>query len=276
MPELEPFRSLRRRKDMQRENLFVAEGSKVIRRLLDSSFPFELISFLMTREWLEELRLELEVRPEAIHAYVTDKNGIEEIIGHSSYQGVKVYARILHSPNLDGLLAESVSPRLLVACDGLANAENMGTVVRNSAAFGAQGILIGETSFSPFLTRTIRASMGTIFELPAIHLENLVDTLKDLKWQGFQVFGAHPHTEKRTIAKADFTADTCIVFGSEGHGLCEAVQGVCHELVAIPMSREVDSLNVGSSVAVFLYEVARQRGRMQSVIRDHEKPSKSR
>lgn len=262
LPELEPYRSMRRRKDMKRGNLFVAEGSKVIRRLLDSSFSYELISFLLTQQWLEEFRMELEVRPEDIHAYVTDKNGIEEIIGHSSYQGVKVFARISKSFELDELLEKKQSPNLLVACDGLANAENMGVVVRNSAAFGARGILVGETSFSPFLTRTIRASMGTIFDMPAIHLENLVDTLKDLKWQGFQVFGAHPHADQRTIAQADFTRDVCIVFGSEGHGLSENVQKVCHDLLAIPMSAEVDSLNVGSSVAVFLYEVARQRGQM--------------
>jgi tRNA G18 (ribose-2'-O)-methylase SpoU len=262
LPELEPYRSLRRRKDMQREHLFVAEGSKVIRRLLDSPYAYGLVSFLMTPEWLEELRLELEMRPEQIQVYVTDKKGIEQIIGHSSYQGVKVFAKVLNPPDLETVLEGSSSPRLFVACDGLANAENMGTVVRNSAAFGADALLIGETSFSPFLTRTIRASMGTVFDLPAVHLDNLVDRLKDLKWKGFQVLGAHPHTDRKTIAQADYSGDVCIVLGSEGHGISEAVQAVCHELVAIPMSGNVDSLNVGSSVAVFLYEVARQRGRM--------------
>ena len=74
--------------------------------------------------------------------------------------------------------------------------------------------------------------------------------------------GAHAHTEQKTIASVDFRGDVCLVFGSEGHGLSPKVQAVCDDLVLIPMAGRVDSLNVGSSVAIFLYEAARQRGKM--------------
>jgi 23S rRNA (guanosine2251-2'-O)-methyltransferase len=86
--------------------------------------------------------------------------------------------------------------------------------------------------------------------------------LKDLKRLGVRVIGAHAHTDRKSIAAAEFTGDTCIVFGSEGYGLSPQVLTECDDLVLIPMAGGVDSLNVGSSVAVFLYEAARQRGLM--------------
>jgi tRNA G18 (ribose-2'-O)-methylase SpoU len=71
---------------------------------------------------------------------------------------------------------------------------------------------------------------------------------------------AHPHTDRKILSQADFTGDCCLVFGSEGTGISPAVLAACDEAVAIPMPPAVDSLNVGAAAAVFLYEVARQRG----------------
>ena len=261
-PELEPFKTLRRRKDMERMDRFVVEGDKVVRRLLDSRVPYEIESLLLTPEWLLRLRSELEVRPEEIHAYVAEHQAIEEFTGFTVYQDIKVTARVLHGHTMQSVSAQSPRPWLFVACDGLANAENMGTVIRNTAAFGGHALIVGETSVSPLITRTIRASMGTVFELPFVHEENLVNALKDLKWHGTRIVGAHAHTEQKTIASVDFRGDVCLVFGSEGHGLSPKVKAVCDDLVLIPMAGRVDSLNVGSSVAIFLYEAARQRGKM--------------
>jgi TrmH family RNA methyltransferase len=91
-----------------------------------------------------------------------------------------------------------------------------------------------------------------------------VDTLKFLRGQGVRCIAAHPHTDRRTLPQAAFAGDCCIVMGSEGHGISPAVLAECDEAVAIPMPADVDSLNVGSASAVFLYEAARQRGQMSS------------
>ena len=262
LPELEPYRTLRRRKDMDRLDLLVAEGDKCVRRLLDSRFDYELVSILCTAEWLMELRPELEVRPEEIQIYVTDEESIGKISGYAVYQAIKVTARIVKPHVLDEIMEQTESPRLLVACDGLTNAENMGAIIRNTAAFGGHAVIVGEETSSPYLTRTIRSSMGTVFEVPCVYSERLVNTLKDLKFQGVRIVGAHAHTDQKTIANVKLDQDVCIVFGSEGHGISDPVQNMCDDLVVIPMAGTVDSLNVGSSVSVFLYETARQRGEM--------------
>ncbi len=96
--------------------------------------------------------------------------------------------------------------------------------------------------------------------MPIIESTSLIDSLAFLKTKGVRVIAAHPHTDKRTIQEGSFASDVCIVFGSEGYGISPAVLETCDEAVAIPMPPTIDSLNVSSAAAVFLYEANRQRG----------------
>jgi tRNA G18 (ribose-2'-O)-methylase SpoU len=258
LPELEPYRTLRRRKDLERRRLFVVEGDKVVLRLLESPFP--LVSLLLTEQWLQRIEPLVQHRPEAIDVFVATKDEIERITGFSCYQGIKAVGRIHEPATLEGVLQAAERPRLFTALDGISNAENLGVVVRNCAALGVQALIVGETSGSPFLTRAIRTSMGTIFRLPAVEVLDLVEALTTLRARGVRCIAAHPHTDRRRLAQADFTRDCCVVFGSEGHGISDPVLAACDEAIAIPMASGVDSLNVGSAAAVLLYEVQRQRG----------------
>jgi len=124
-------------------------------------------------------------------------------------------------------------------------------------------LLVGETSASPFLRRAVRNSMGAIFQLPVVETKNLVGALMELRGQGLRCIAAHPHTEQKTLPDADFTGDCCVVLGSEGHGISAPVLAACDEAVAIPMPPTVDSLNVASAAAVFLYEASRQRSKLR-------------
>lgn len=262
LPELEPYRTMKRPWDLEheRQNIFVAEGEKVVRRLLESRLT--VVSLLLPEKWVGHLKPWLDSRPEELQIYVAEKPQLETLTGFSMYQGVLAVGKIPEPPALEILLNTERRPLLFAAVDGLANAENLGVLVRNCAAFGVQALLVGETSSSPYLRRAVRSSMGTVFQLPALDVSSLAKTLRDLRLQGVHVIAAHGHARGKTLAKADFSGDCCIVFGSEGHGLSSAVLEACTEAVAIPMAAQVDSLNVGSASAVFLYEARRQRGQM--------------
>ncbi len=257
-PELAPYRTLRQSVDHFRQGIFIAEGEKVVRRLLVS--PLKLLSVLITPEWLEKYREFLAERPEYIRVFVGQKELLETIVGFNLHQGIMALGKIPAYVNLSSVLAESATPYLLVALDGLTNSENLGVLVRNCVAFGVLAILVGETSSSPYLRRAVRNSMGTVFKVPVVHCENLVETLKMLRnTYQFKIFAAHPHTEMYSIQHVDFSRSCCIIFGSEGDGISPLVLSVCDASVAIPMQLGVDSLNVASASAVFLYEVMRQR-----------------
>ena len=274
LPELAPYRTMRRPLEHERDGIFVAEGEKVVRRLLESRF--DVVSVLLPEKHLENFRTLLDQRPEYLTAYLADKLLLEQLIGFSMYQGVLAVGKIPAPVSLEQILSGNPKPLLLAATDGLTNAENLGAVVRNCVAFGVQALIVGETSSSPFLRRAVRNSMGAILQLPVIELaklgqrhqftdkphvtdRTLVDCLQQLRAGGVHCVAAHPHANGQYLSKANLAGDCCVVFGSEGDGLSPGVLAACDEAVAIPMPPAVDSLNVGAAAAVFLYEAQRQR-----------------
>ncbi len=257
-PDLTPYRTLRQSVEQFRNGMFIAEGTIVVQRLLESAH--KIASVLITPEWLEEYREHLTARPEQITVFVGKKELLNTIVGYNLHQSIMALGKIPAQETINSVLTQSLSPRLFVAMDGLANAENIGVLVRNCTAFGVQAILVGETSSSPYLRRAVRNSMGTVFKMPVVHCTNLAETLATLQSSHkFKVFAAHPHTEEHSIQRTDFSGNCCLVFGSEGNGVSPQVLSACDMPVAIPMQSGVDSLNVASASAVFLYEVIRQR-----------------
>ena len=258
-PELAPYRTMRRPAEHARQGIFVAEGDKVVQRLLESHF--HIISVVLPENRLEEFRPLLESRPEHFNVYLAERKFLVTLVGIELFQGVLAVGKIPRTFSLPDLLAQSPSPRLFATVEGLTNAENIGLLVRNCAAFGTQGLIVGPTCCSPFLRRAVRNSMGTIFQMPVVETTDLIQSLRELRAAGVRCIAAHPHTDKKTPARTEFTGDCCVVFGSEGQGISPEVLAACDEAVAIPMSGNVDSLNVGEAAAVFLYEANRQRGR---------------
>jgi len=259
LPELAPYRTLRQHEEHRRAGIFVAEGDKVVRRMLESDFG--VISLLLPPHRLDEFEPLAQRRAEDVPVYVVEIGELEKLTGFPFFQGVLGVGRIPHIHTVDSILKATATarPRLFTAVDGLTNSENVGLVVRNCAAFGAHALLLDGSSASPFLRRAVRNSMGTIFKLPVVESDDLATALGELRAAGIRIIAAHPRTKTHTIESADFRQNCCIVLGSEGTGISPAVLAACNESVAIPMSNEVDSLNVGSAAAVFLYEAARQR-----------------
>jgi tRNA G18 (ribose-2'-O)-methylase SpoU len=286
-PELAPYATLRQHEGHKTAGIFVAEGAKVVRRLLESDFG--VVSVLLPEKRFAEFEPLIRARTEDVPVFIMEIAELEKLTGFPFFQGVLAVGRIPQTHTVESILATAPRPYFFVAVDGLANAENIGLIVRSSAGFGAQALIVGENSGSPFLRRAVRNSMGAIFKLPIVQCGSLecrdlspasfsatpdstegktaksrctptlVATLTALRVRKVPVIAAHPRADGRTIHDVNFATDCCLVFGSEGQGVSKEVLAVCDEAVAIPMSNEVDSLNVGTAAAVFLYEVARQR-----------------
>ena len=257
LPELQPYRTLRRQEEHYRQRIFVVEGEKTLRRLLATELV--VVSVLLTQEWLRIFDPLLNQRSEQIRVFVAEKSLLENLIGFTMFQGVMAVARIPEDRSLPQILAESQTPSLLVATDGVSNAENLGTLVRNCAGFSVDGLLISQGSSSPFLRRAVRSSMGGIFKMPVLERLDLVATFQELRRRKVRCIGAHPHASGKTLPELDLKGGCCIVFGNEAHGISESVLAACDDVASIPMPDHVDSMNVSSAAAVFLYEVWRQR-----------------
>jgi tRNA G18 (ribose-2'-O)-methylase SpoU len=259
LDELAPYRTLRRPQDHLQQGIFVAEGEKVVKRLVDSS-GLTVISMLMTPKWYQLLVADLQksIAPK-VTIYVAEKELLQTIVGFPLHQGIMAVARVPETPPLRDVFTVASTPYLLVALDGLVNAENVGVIVRNSGAFGVDAILVGENCSSPYLRRAVRSSMGAVFALPIIHTSDLAGSLKELdEKRNIRVVLANP-SDGIPLEEADLTGNLCIVFGNEGAGLSKEVLNMPMMRVAIPMKSSTDSLNVASASAVLLYKASRQK-----------------
>lgn len=236
----------------RRRGIFVAEGEKVVRRLLET--PLTVYSILLTPEWLTQLSADtIRERRPTLEIFVASKELLQDIVGFRLHQGIMALAAVPADATLDAL----PNPHLVVALDGLAHAENVGVIVRNSVAFGADALLVGETSSSPYLRRAVRNSMGTVFSFSIIHVEHLASALEWLRSRfGTHIIAADAHG-KTSLRDARLTGNICIVLGNEESGVSPGIRAVCDETVSIPMCGMVDSLNVASAAGVFLYEASR-------------------
>jgi tRNA G18 (ribose-2'-O)-methylase SpoU len=256
-PELELYRTLRRLDEHERAGVLVATNAKVVQRLLASRFT--VVSALLSPEWFAKLEPKLRARPEEIRVYIAKKALLETITGYQMHQCALAVGRIPPQANFETLLETSPRPLLLTAVEGIASAENLGAVVRSCAAFGAHFLIVGETCGSPFQRRAVSGSMGSIFEQPVAQVGNLVETLAALRKRGVRCLAAHPRPGAIKLTAVDLRGDCCLVFGAEGPGLSEAVLAACDDMVEIPMPSHMNSLNVATAAAVFLYEATRQR-----------------
>src|SRR5262249_36502322 len=145
LPELEPYRTLRRPESHLRQGIFVAEGERVVRRLVESGL--EVVSFLLEPVWFERLFADYGRSLSEAQVFLAERRLLSTIVGFNLHQGVMAVAKVPAEPTLDRLPAE----HLLVALDQLRVSENVGVIVRNAAAFGADAILVGERSASPWL-----------------------------------------------------------------------------------------------------------------------------
>lgn len=149
---------------------------------------------------------------------------------------------------------------LLVAADHITDEGNLGALIRTAAFFGARGLLIPRDRSAGLGEKVAKRSAGASLFLPVAREVNLVRALDRLDKAGFWIIGAAGEASV-DVYGFDWVRDTVLVVGSEDRGLSPNVRSHCHEIVGIPGSGRVESLNVAVAAGAILSEIARQRGR---------------
>lgn len=256
-PELEPYRTLRRPEEHLRQGIFVAESGKVVARLLASSL--RPMSMLMSDDWYQQFLQAIESHPSPIKIFIGEKSLLESIVGHRLHQSIMAVAKIPGKITSSDMIRSIPENALYVMADGITNSENMGVIVRNCVCFNADALLVLPSSCDPYLRRSVRNSMGNIFQLPIVYLDDNETDIGRIRTAGIRIYAAHPQPDSMPIGSVRFTARTCIVVGAEGNGISAPVLEQCDETVTIPMKEGVDSLNVASATAVMLWEAMKQQ-----------------
>ncbi len=255
---IERYLWMRRPREMRERGEFVAEGMKVVERLLSAGLEVE--SMLVPEDRVEEVEALLsKYNRSGLRLYVAPKKVLEDMVGFHLYQGVMALARVPKGISLEELWCRTTEPRLWVALDGLVNAENVGVILRNAAAMGVGGVLVGEGCSSAWLRRTVRCSMGGVFALNIVEGVNLLEAVRWMKSKGMASVAIELVEGADELWKLRGQGDVCLFFGEEVGGVSSEVVRAVDQKIFIPMAGNMTSLNVANAVGVTLYEVMRQR-----------------
>jgi tRNA G18 (ribose-2'-O)-methylase SpoU len=182
------------------------------------------------------------------------------ILGLKFHSGVLACARRkpATAQTLDNIVPKD-RPRLtLVVCPDISNVENIGSLIRIAAGFGADAMILGERCHDPFWRQSVRVSMGTIFKLPLLQTDDLARDLRRLRGEwGVEMVATVLDPAAEPLEHAKRGEKLGILFGGEAQGLERQWIEACDRRVTIPMHHGTDSLNVAVAAGVFLYHFAR-------------------
>src|SRR5258708_5024832 len=178
-------------------------------------------------------------------------------VGTETPQGVAAVVK-LKAINLTNLIEDDGRNLLLVGVAGIQDPGNLGTIIRSAEAFGARAVLAGEKTVSHFNAKVVRASAGSVFREPIVRVQ-LKDAICLLKQHRGRRAATSSHKGKHPD-EADLTGPLALLVGNEAAGLPADILSLADELVTIPHSSRVESLNAGIAASILLYEAGRQRG----------------
>ncbi|MGZ0146229.1 TrmH family RNA methyltransferase [Kribbella sp. WER1] len=234
----------------EEHGLFIAEGDKVIRRAAGAGY--EPRSFLLAPRWLDSLQDVLAQWPDK-PVYVVSEELAEQVTGFHVHRGALASYKRQAAVPLPELLTPGV--RRIAIFDEIVDHTNVGAGFRAAAALGVGLVLVTPTCADPLYRRSIKVSMGTVFQVPWTRLQSWPGDLKLLQEHGYVAAAMALTDESITLDDlADRKDDKlALIFGTEGHGLKPTVLRQADLTVKIPMAGGVNSLNVASSAAVAFY-----------------------
>ncbi len=260
-PRLDDYRHLNRiavRSEMEGDEYFLGEGYVPIDRMLDSGHRMR--SVLLHPKRLKRF-VPTIARPEmaGVPVYVAEQEVIEEVVGFDLYRCCLASAFRAPMPSVAEVAKAS---RCLVVLEALNDDQNVGAIARAARALGVEGMIISPTCNDPYQRRIVRVSMGEILHLPvaragALDWPSALDTLHTA---GFETWALTPDADAPGLWDMAVPDRVAVVLGAEGPGLQASTMAASTRRVRIPISKDVDSLNVGHAAAIALAAISRHGG----------------
>lgn len=236
-------------KARREQGLFVAEGRKMF-----FEAPGDWISKVYVSEALSGDR-ELMEKAEAFPHELVAEQVFRQMSDTQTPQGILT---VLRKPSytMEDIL-KGDNPLVMILED-LQDPGNAGTILRTGEGAGVSGVLLTKTCVDVTNPKVIRSTMGSIYRMPFLYVENVVSLRGELQKLRTRTFAAHLKGQN-SYDKEDYTGGTAFLIGNEGKGLTEEAARAADCLIRIPMCGKVESLNAAMAAGILMYEAARQR-----------------
>lgn len=248
---------IQKSKARKESNVFVIEGMKMLRE----APVLQVREAYVTEKFLDGAS---EEDKEILWRYgaetVTDEV-MKKMVDTRTPQGVlAVVSMYQYSEEevLDGYKEMGIEKPLLLILENIQDPGNLGTMLRSSEGAGVTGVILSKGSADVYNPKVIRSTMGSIFRMPFMYVDNLPAFVEKLSERGIKTYAAHLKG-KRNYDKFDYTKPTAFLIGNEGNGLSKETADAASEYVLIPMKGQVESMNAATSAAILTFEASRQR-----------------
>lgn len=240
-------------KERRKDKVFLAEGIKMYEEAPESS----VLEVYLSQDVEEKLKIQTLIR-EKLNRTGYEMVSSEVFAKMSDTQTPQGILTVLKQPeySLDELLKQP-NP-LFVVLENLQDPGNLGTIMRTGEGAGITGVIMSSQTVDIFNPKTIRATMGSIYRVPFLYVNDLSETLKALHEYGVHTYAAHLKGETY-YDTFPFTEPTAFLIGNEGNGLQKETADMAESYLKIPMEGQLESLNAAVATALLMYEAHRQR-----------------
>ena len=261
LPELDVFSRLTeaqlRNRQEPEKGLFIAESPKVIERALNAGY--EPVSLLMERKHITGDAQTIIARCGALPIYTADRETLASLTGYELTRGVLCALRRPKLPSVEELCKNA---RRVAVLESIVDPTNVGAIFRSAAALNTDAVLVTPTCCDPLYRRSVRVSMGTVFQIPWTRIGSAPADwpekgMEQLRALGFKTAAMALSDDSVSIDDEMLCAEEklAVILGTEGDGLSHRTIAGCDYTVRIPMSHEVDSLNVAAASAVAFWQL---------------------
>lgn len=246
---------LSKAKERKKNNEYVVEGIRMV-----SEAPADLLVkiYMSERfqnnnsEYVKELVKKQGISDDSIE--IVADNVFDRMSQTQTPQGIMAVVRVK-----DNSLSDMLSGNpLLILVENLQDPGNLGTIIRMGEGAGVTGVIMSPNTVDIYNPKTIRSTMGSIFRVPFIYVQDFGEAVSECQKSGVKVYAAHLDG-KNTYLGEDYSTPTAFLIGNEGNGLTDDITKQADTLIRIPMEGEVESLNAAIACTILTYEAVRQR-----------------
>lgn len=247
---LSPYRDIREKDLVGRQQRFIAEGKVVLNVLFSSSARFETESLLVLENRLAGLGEQLSQLPSEVPVYSVPQTVMDAVAGFHVHRGILAVGRRKTPPSLQAMLDTLPAKSLVVVLCGISNHDNVGSIFRNAAAFEADCVLMDDTCCDPLYRKAIRVSVGATLKVPYFHGGSIDEIIAALGDADFNLLALSP-SSSLSVYDATKHGRQALLLGTEGEGLPPRLLEKL-QTARIPMSTAFDSLNVATASGIAL------------------------
>jgi tRNA G18 (ribose-2'-O)-methylase SpoU len=260
-PRVAAYHAVRDGDLLRSRGLFVAEGRLLVRRVLEDA-RYRVHSVLVNDAALRDLEPEMATPDPSVPIFVCDADQLAAVAGYDVHRGCLA---LVHRPSPASIDALMLAATTLVVLEGVANADNVGGVFRNAAAFGVGGVLLSPACCDPLYRKAIRTSMAAVLRVPFARAaaDDWPGALVRVKAAGFTIVALTPREPSEALQQfvaRPRPAPLALLVGTEGAGLTAEAEAAADYRVRIPIAGGIDSLNLAVATGIALYSCLKGEG----------------